>query len=131
MNDTALRRSWRDGMRHMGTREKSVGEGALRERYGNQERPQIINLPINLVADNGNRRWEQAVANSIIIMPSQHTLAQPGAHTLEIWLADSGLVLEKLVLSRGGLPASYLGPPESAVGGVPAQAVGKGSVGRR
>ena len=96
------------------------------------ETPQIINLHTGLVADNGNRRWEQAVASNIIIMPSQHTLAQPGEHVLKFWLVDAGLVLEKLVIDHGDLMPSYLGPPESArSGGGKPQPNTKGSLGSR
>lgn len=95
------------------------------------EAPQIINLHTGLNPDNGNRSWEQAVADNIIIKTSQHSLAATGPHVLKFWRVDPGVVLEKLVVSRGDLPASYLGPPGSAQGKAPAPAAGKGSVGRR
>ena len=44
---------------------------------------------------------------------SQHTLARPGAHVLKFWAVDPGVVLQKLVISAGDLPQTYLGPPES------------------
>ncbi|SNR67387.1 glycosyl hydrolase 115 family protein [Hymenobacter mucosus] len=92
------------------------------------ETPQVINLHTGLKPDNGNRPWEQAVAESILIKTSQHNLATAGTHTLKFWRVDPGVVLERLVVSHGELPASYLGPPES-----PAAVSGstKGSVGRR
>ncbi|SNC61231.1 Glycosyl hydrolase family 115 [Hymenobacter gelipurpurascens] len=92
------------------------------------EAPQIVNLHTGLVADNGNRPWERAVAESILIKTSQHTVAAAGTHTLKFWRVDPGVVLEKLVVSRGTVPASYLGPPESSSA---KPAAGKGSVGRR
>ncbi|TGE06175.1 glycosyl hydrolase 115 family protein [Hymenobacter fodinae] len=92
------------------------------------EAPQIVNLHTGLAAENGNRPWQQAVAESIIIKNSQHNVAAAGTHTLKFWRVDPGVVLEKLVVSRGTLPASYLGPPESPAA---ASAAGKGSVGRR
>jgi hypothetical protein len=92
------------------------------------EAPQIVNLHTGLAAENGNRPWQQAVAESIIIKTSQHNVAAAGTHTLKFWRVDPGVVLEKLVVSRGELPASYLGPPESPSA---APAAGKGSVGRR
>jgi hypothetical protein len=92
------------------------------------EAPQIVNLHTGLTADNGNRPWERAVAENILIKTSQHNVAAAGTHTLKFWRVDPGVVLEKLVVSRGELPASYLGPPESPSAG---PAAGKGSVGRR
>lgn len=75
------------------------------------EAPQLINLHTGLVADNGNRPWEKAVADNILLKTSAHTLAQPGEHVLRFWRVDPGVVLEKLVISTGSLPATYLGPP--------------------
>ena len=78
------------------------------------EAPQIISLHTGLNPDNGNRPWELAVADNIIIKTSEHHLAAAGAHVLKFWRVDPGVVLEKLVISHGNLPASYLGPPEIA-----------------
>ena len=63
-----------------------------------------------------NLVWERAVASNIILKTSQHTVAAAGAHVLKFWRVDPGVVLEKLVLSQGELPATYLGPPETAAG---------------
>jgi hypothetical protein len=77
------------------------------------EAPQLINLHTGLNPDNGNRPWEQAVAENIILKTSQHRVAAAGPHVLKFWRVDPGVVLEKLVVSQGaGLP-SYLGPPET------------------
>ena len=75
------------------------------------ETPQIINLHTGLKPGESNRIWEQAVANNIILKTSQHNVVSAGAHVLKFWRVDSGVVLEKLVVSQGELPASYLGPP--------------------
>ncbi|MBC6608720.1 glycosyl hydrolase 115 family protein [Hymenobacter sp. BT188] len=98
------------------------------------EAPQLVNLHTGLNPDNGNRPWEQAVANNIIIKTSTHTLAKPGEHVLKFWLVDPGVVLQKLVVDWGGVKPSYLGPPESFSGATPAPKAAeasKGSVGRR
>jgi hypothetical protein len=75
------------------------------------EAPQLINLHTGLNPDNGNRPWERAVAENIILKTSQHNVAAAGPHVLKFWRVDPGVVLEKLVVSQGSLPASYLGPP--------------------
>jgi hypothetical protein len=36
-----------------------------------------------------------------------------GSHTLDIWILEPGLVIQRLVIDIGGVQASYLGPPES------------------
>ena len=71
--------------------------------------PQVVNI----LADSGNRAWEQSVAANIRISSTRHQLARPGEHVLKFWRVDPGVVLEKLVIDAGGVKPSYLGPPES------------------
>ncbi|HVU22525.1 MAG TPA: glycosyl hydrolase 115 family protein, partial [Opitutus sp.] len=78
------------------------------------EPPQTVTIvPAGYNAGNGNRDWEKVVADNARIVHSEHTLAQPGYHTLKFWMVDPGVVLTKLVVDCGGLKPSYLGPPES------------------
>jgi hypothetical protein len=73
------------------------------------EIPQIMNLH----GRRGNQVWEGWVANNIIIGESEHTIQEPGAHTLKYWLVDPGVVVQKFVVETGKVKPSYLGPPES------------------
>lgn len=73
------------------------------------EAPQVINI----ATDTTTQAWEKTVADNIRITSSSHVLRRPGAHVLRYWLVDPGVVLQKLVIDAGALPASYLGPPES------------------
>jgi len=80
------------------------------------EPPQVVNMHADgssSGATDGNRAWEQSVANNVKVLVSEHRLARPGAHVLKVWAVDAGVVVQKLVISAGDLPASYLGPPES------------------
>ena len=95
------------------------------------EAPQLINLHTGMKQGESNRIWEQAVANDIILKTSQHNAAAAGAHVLKFWRVDPGVVLEKLVVSQGTVPTSYLGPPETAAPKAAAPATTKGSVGSR
>jgi hypothetical protein len=70
--------------------------------------PQILKLDTY-----AKENWERAVAENIRRIASSHTVAQPGKHTLKVWLVTPGVVLERVVISAGGLRSSYLGPPES------------------
>jgi hypothetical protein len=94
------------------------------------EAPQLINLHTGLVPDNGNRPWELAVANNIILKTSQHTVVTAGAHVLKFWRVDPGVVLEKLVVSPTPLLPGYLGPPASGAPARSSQPV-PGSLGSR
>jgi len=107
------------------------GEGLRYAVSFDDEAPQIVNLHTGMVADNGNRPWEKAVAENIILKTTRHTLASPGKHVLKFWRVDPAVVLEKLVVDGGGLKPSYLGPPESATGTKATATEAKNSVGRR
>ncbi|HVU16638.1 MAG TPA: glycosyl hydrolase 115 family protein [Candidatus Didemnitutus sp.] len=78
------------------------------------ETPQVVTLvPQGYRAQNGNADWEKAVGDNARHGRSEHHVAQPGSHTLHVWMIDPGVVLEKLVLDLGGVRPSYLGPPET------------------
>ena len=78
------------------------------------EAPQVVTLvPQGYQAQNRNPLWEKAVADNAHTGKSRHTLAQPGYHTLKVWMVDPAVVMQKLVVDLGGLKPSYLGPPES------------------
>ncbi len=78
------------------------------------ETPQVVTLvPADYKAQNGNRDWEKVVGDNARRVHSTHTLANPGYHTLKIWMVDPGVVLQKIVVDCGGVKPSYLGPPES------------------
>jgi hypothetical protein len=77
------------------------------------EAPQLVNLHTGLIIDYVNKAWNQAVAENIFLKTSQHNVAAASSHVLKFWRVDTGVVLEKLVISQGALPASYLGPPET------------------
>lgn len=81
-------------------------------KYGialDDETPQIINLH----KDTSQRTWEMSVANNIKISTSVHEIKESGNHTLKIFMIDSGLVLQKIVIETVDLKETYLGPPKS------------------
>ena len=92
------------------------GQGLKYAISFDDEAPQVMNINAdgssNGVTD-GNRAFEQGVANNIRDLVSEHRLATAGAHVLKFWMVDPGVVLQKLVVAKGDLPDTYLGPPES------------------
>jgi beta-xylosidase len=68
---------------------------------------------VNMHQDSSNKAWEQWVSNNIVTTTSRHRVARPGPHVLKFWMVDAGVVLQKLVVERGTIKPSYLGPPES------------------
>jgi hypothetical protein len=86
------------------------GKGGLRYAVSvDGEAPQVVNVH----AGTGEREWEQAVANNAWHRSTRHRVSGPGAHVVRVWMVDPGLVFQRLHVSRGPLPASYLGPPSS------------------
>jgi hypothetical protein len=77
------------------------------------EQPQIVSINKE---DNNVQQWNRWVANNIIIKNSTHTINKPGKHVVKYWMVNSGVVLQKVVLSFGNLKPSYLGPPETRMG---------------
>jgi hypothetical protein len=75
----------------------------------NDELPQVVNIH----AGDTFQVWEESVRNNIKVLVSKHILDKPGEHVLKFWMMDPGVVLQKLVIETGQVPASYLGPPES------------------
>ncbi|NLJ97221.1 MAG: hypothetical protein GX321_08710 [Clostridiales bacterium] len=68
-------------------------------------------LPPDFIAGDSNA-WGNAVMANALIKSTPHRLTK-GTHTLRFYGLDAGVVLQKLVLSKGPLPASYFGPEES------------------
>jgi hypothetical protein len=65
-----------------------------------------------IAGDYNNALWCKGVMDNIHIMTSTHSLKK-GIHILRFYGLDAGLILQKLVLSKGALPMSYFGPKES------------------
>ena len=45
---------------------------------------------------------------------STHAIREAGVHTLEVWIVDPGVVLEKFIVRHDELRPSFFGPPETA-----------------
>jgi len=92
-------------------------ERGLRVAVSFDEQPaQLLTLvPQGYDAANGNRDWEESVRNNYRIVTGTHDLAEPGDHTLKIWMIDPAVVVQRIVVRDEDtvLPYSYLGPPES------------------
>ncbi len=82
--------------------------------FDNQQ-PQIINVHKNDTIPDWKYppEWNQAVMENIKILTSEHTIENPGEHTLKFWMVDPGLVLQKIVVETREIKPSYLGPSES------------------
>lgn len=85
------------------------GQGGLRYAVSiGDEAPQIINMHL----DDSDATWERNVGNNSVVHTSRHTV-EAGPQVLRIWMVDTGPVFQRIVIARGQLPQTYLGPPES------------------
>jgi hypothetical protein len=84
------------------------------------EQPQIIKLTCNPNPPDLNRDpvWNKWVADNINIQISKHEIVKSGKHILKFWMIDPGVVLQKIVIDKGGMKQSYLGPAESFRNGI-------------
>lgn len=79
------------------------------------EKPQIVNIanhpnPADL---NYDPIWNKWVADNINIQVTKHKIDHPGKKVIKIWILDSGVILQKIVLETKEIKRSYLGPSES------------------
>ena len=68
---------------------------------------------VDVLEHNTEKDWETAVSDGVKKVSTPLSALTAGQHTLKIWMVDPGVVLERIVLTHGSLPPSYLGPPES------------------
>jgi hypothetical protein len=55
--------------------------------------------------------WEKWVSDNVILKSTTHNITTAGEHTLNLWMVDPGVVVQKIVVKTGAVPATYLGPP--------------------
>jgi len=78
------------------------------------EKPQKVN--IDPLIDDWRRAenvMEANSANEAKELITTHYITKPGKHVVKYWLVDPQVVLEKIVVDKGGVKTSYLGAPES------------------
>lgn len=59
--------------------------------------------------------WIQSVLRNCRINKTTHFLNKPGKHTVKIFCAHPGMMLQKIVVDCGGLKRSYMGPAPTLV----------------
>lgn len=81
----------------------------------NDDSPEIVNVHYaDTIPDwKYPRVWNEAVANNIRILTSEHEIKNSGQNVLKFWMIDPALVLQKIVIETEEVKPSYLGPPES------------------
>ena len=88
-----------------------VPGGGLRLAFSiDGEKPQLI--VVDKDTEVSSRKWAQNILDASVAGTAKVKLTK-GRHTLRIHAVDTGIVLDKIVLSSKPLPESYFGPPET------------------
>jgi hypothetical protein len=57
--------------------------------------------------------WSRNVVEGVEKLRAMITVDRPGVHTLKLWMVDAAVAVDQIVIDTGGLPPTYLAPPES------------------
>ncbi|MFD4558150.1 glycosyl hydrolase 115 family protein [Streptomyces sp. NPDC058469] len=99
---------------YLSPRNPALPTGGL--RYGvSLDAGPIETVDINIGADDGllNAVWARNTSDNVNATATKHSVTKAGVHRLKFWMVDPTVVLQRLVIDTGGLPALYLGPLES------------------
>lgn len=80
----------------------------------NEETPlELVVVKGNYKITNSNQDWVRVVGDNARVVRGKLKARQGGQHVLKVWMLDPGPVLQRILVDRGGLRPSYLGPEES------------------
>jgi len=77
------------------------------------EPPQVLDLFADRAAETflGRNWWSGYTRDNARTLRSTHRVTSGGRHTLRIQMVDTGVVLQRIVISAGKVAESYFGPP--------------------
>lgn len=85
-----------------------LNKKGLRFAFSIDDMPaRVINIQDAIEED-----WDTMVSNNVVKIVSDIQLKEEGNHQLKIWAMDSGVTLQKIIISSRA-EDTYLGPPES------------------
>lgn len=58
-------------------------------------------------------QWADNVRRNASVNITRHYINKPGKHTLKLWMVDTGMTFDRIIIDLGGLKMSYLGPDET------------------
>jgi hypothetical protein len=75
------------------------------------ERPQSIDISV----PEYSAQWKENVRRNASKNITRHYIDSPGKHTIKLWMVDTGMAFDKIIIDLGGLKMSYIGPEETKV----------------
>ncbi|MEV6109867.1 glycosyl hydrolase 115 family protein [Streptomyces sp. NPDC051940] len=100
---------------YLSPRNPALAHAGLRYAVSfDDDAPQTVDIVAALGSDDGvmNPQWARNTSDNVSRTATRHTLTA-GVHLLRFWMVDPTVVVQRLLIDTGGLPDSYLGPPES------------------
>lgn len=77
------------------------------------EQPATVLAGQSVATGNRGDAWARNVEDGVEKLTARMTVDEPGEHVLRIFMVDPGIAVDQIVIDTGGLPVSYLAPPES------------------
>lgn len=81
----------------------------------NNDDPLVVNMHDEMPEGGGfdTNVWYEWTRNNAIIKETTLNISEAGLNTLNFWLVDTGVVLQKIVIETKEIGETYLGPPQS------------------
>lgn len=93
-----------------------LGQGGIRFAVSvDDQTPVIVTAIDDAPAGDGNLPWEEAVARNAHEVTVPLSVETVGAHTVKLWRIDPGIVFQRVLISTGDVPGTYLGPPDTPI----------------
>lgn len=87
--------------------------GQRRVAVGLDEQPVTVLSGQAVATGNRGDAWARQVEDGVERLTATVTVAEAGEHVLRVFLVDPAIAVDQIVIDTGGLPATYLAPPES------------------
>ena len=87
--------------------------GLRRVAVGLDDQPVTVLSGQAVATGNRGDAWARNVEDGVEKLTARVTVAEAGEHVLRIFMVDPAIAVDQIVIDTGGLPATYLAPPES------------------
>ncbi|MGW0421303.1 glycosyl hydrolase 115 family protein [Streptomyces sp. NPDC003015] len=87
--------------------------GQRRLAVGLDDQPVTVLSGQTVATGNRGDAWARQVEDGVERLTAAVTVAEAGEHVLRIFMVDPAIAVDQIVIDTGGLPATYLAPPES------------------
>jgi hypothetical protein len=87
--------------------------GQRRVAVGLDDQPVTVLSGQAVATGNRGDAWARQVEDGVERLTATVTVAEAGEHVLRVFMVDPAIAVDQIVIDTGGLPATYLAPPES------------------